>query len=189
MELKQQKRALRKEIKGVVAGLSDQERMQQANIVLQKLESLALFEKAKVVMLFWSFGNEISTHDFGERVAKTKEVLLPVIDGDELLIKVFTGKANMIPEPVFGIQEPQGPPIANPNPDLIFLPGIAFDSKCNRLGRGKAYYDKLLNRKNLQSRVIGIGYKEQLIDQVPVDSNDYPLDMVVTPVNTFYRKD
>ncbi|HKK60743.1 MAG TPA: 5-formyltetrahydrofolate cyclo-ligase [Salinivirga sp.] len=185
--LYQRKKALRKKIKTRIASLSETNRFRQAVAVFGKLEQMPVYREAQSIMLFWSFGQEIFTHDFVKKSYMSKQVLLPVIDGNELLIKFFEGVENMKPEPHYGILEPQGKAISNAQPDIIVLPGLAFDANCNRLGRGKAFYDKLLNSGNINAALVGVGFNEQIVDAVPFDSHDYRLDMVITPESTYHK--
>ena len=62
--------------------------------------------------------------------------------------------------------------------DFIIVPGVAFDNQKNRLGRGKAYYDKLL--KNTKAFKAGVCFGFQLLDSVPVNSFDEKMDLVIT---------
>ena len=55
---------------------------------------------------------------------------------------------------------------------------MAFDSRCNRMGRGKGFYDKLLPL--LRCPKVGLGYDFQIVESVPCDVHDMPLDMVIT---------
>lgn len=73
------------------------------------------------------------------------------------------------------------------SPDIfavVIVPGMAFDKHGNRLGRGKGYYDRLLAQVRQQSTpllTIGIGFEEQLLPHIPVESHDQVLDYIVTP--------
>lgn len=62
--------------------------------------------------------------------------------------------------------------------DLYIVPGVAFDRQCNRLGRGKGHYDRLLT--DVKVTKIGLAYSFQVLAQVPHTSYDVPMDMVVT---------
>ncbi|MCG8410617.1 MAG: 5-formyltetrahydrofolate cyclo-ligase, partial [Bacteroidales bacterium] len=79
----------------------------------------------------------------------------------------------------FGINEPVGENYDSPEKiDLIIIPGVAFDSENNRLGRGKAYYDKLL--KQTKAFKLGICFDFQMVDKVPTDKYDIKMDRVVS---------
>jgi len=62
--------------------------------------------------------------------------------------------------------------------DLYIIPGVAFDKQGNRLGRGGGFYDKLLFGKN--SFKIGLAFEIQIVDTVPHEAHDIPMDFVVT---------
>ncbi|NXP81196.1 MTHFS ligase, partial [Ramphastos sulfuratus] len=67
--------------------------------------------------------------------------------------------------------------------DLIFMPGLGFDKKGNRLGRGKGYYDTYLERcmKHPKGKpyTIALAFKEQICDSVPVAENDVQVDEIL----------
>ena len=62
--------------------------------------------------------------------------------------------------------------------ELIIVPAVALDGKRNRLGRGKGFYDRLLSTTDCPT--IGVVCDFQLVEEVPVESHDRPLDCVVT---------
>ena len=59
----------------------------------------------------------------------------------------------------------------------MFLPGLAFDHKMNRVGRGKGYYDKFL--KDSDTLKVGLSLSTQILDDVPVESHDVKMDKVL----------
>ncbi len=63
--------------------------------------------------------------------------------------------------------------------DIIIVPGLAFDRSGNRLGYGKGYYDYFLSRHPNVLK-IAVGYAFQLVDFVPTDASDVPVDLVIT---------
>ena len=82
----------------------------------------------------------------------------------------------------FGICEP--PPAA---PRLAaeavrqavwLVPGLAFDRRGVRLGRGAGYYDRLL--ANGDGLKIGLAHDFQVIDSVPSSPHDIRMDLIVT---------
>ncbi len=63
-------------------------------------------------------------------------------------------------------------------PQWLMMPGLGFDLKGARLGRGKGYYDRYL-QKHSPLRV-GIAWSEQIVEQVPVESHDCHMDFIIT---------
>ena len=81
----------------------------------------------------------------------------------------------------FGIREPSPACVEIPlnDLDLVLVPGVAFDLRGNRLGRGKGYYDRLLESFN--GHKIGIAFDEQVVDAVPVENLDVRMNAILTP--------
>jgi 5-formyltetrahydrofolate cyclo-ligase len=75
--------------------------------------------------------------------------------------------------------------------DLILLPLVAFDSSCNRLGRGAGHYDRTLNvvkeRSGRLPCLIGLAYEFQKIPEIAADKWDVPMDIVITEKNIYRR--
>lgn len=81
----------------------------------------------------------------------------------------------------FGILEPVK--VNKIIPNFILVPLLAYDSKKNRLGYGKGFYDKFLNKFNKINRnimTIGVAFSFQKYNKLPVNNRDYKLDYVIT---------
>ncbi len=174
-----EKNALRKKIKALKAKISFEEKKSRSKNILLKLEQNQIFINADTVMLYWSMTDEVFTHDFVIKWAYKKKIILPSVAGDELILKKFTGTKNLIAGDRYGILEPDGETFNNKNNiDLIVVPGVAFDKHNNRMGRGKAYYDKLL--KTSKAKKIGICFNFQLLEKIPHDKYDIRMDLVIS---------
>ena len=180
MDIIEEKKKVRKQIKERKKQFSLEDFMLKSNSIHTKIENDKDFIKAKVVLAYWSMPDEVHTHSFVEKWFKKKIILLPVIDGDILKLKYFQGKTAMNAEPKFGILEPIGEEFTDfEKIEYIIVPGVAFDKNNNRLGHGKGYYDKLLP-KTPQAKKVGICFDFQMIDEVPVDKFDMKMDLVIT---------
>jgi 5-formyltetrahydrofolate cyclo-ligase len=80
----------------------------------------------------------------------------------------------------FGIEEPDSQtPVAAEDIDCIFIPALAFDHEGNRLGQGKAYYDRFLGRTS--AKKIGVGFSFQMSSEaLPEGPFDVKMDAVIT---------
>ena len=73
-----------------------------------------------------------------------------------------------------------------PDKTLIIIPGLAFDERGNRLGKGKGYYDKFLaellstSEKEKILGIVGYCYDFQIIDKVITEPNDIPVDYIIS---------
>ena len=80
-----------------------------------------------------------------------------------------------------GLREPaEGQPVPLDVLDLVIVPALAFDRKGNRLGRGAGFYDRFLASPQFKGITVGIAFREQLVDELPVADNDVPVRMLVT---------
>ena len=68
-------------------------------------------------------------------------------------------------------------------PDLIMVPLVAFDNHLNRIGYGKGYYDRSLNKiYKIKKKIISIGvaYSFQKSKSIPINKHDFKLDYIFT---------
>lgn len=151
---------------------------QSANI-LAALEAHPAFRAANTVLLYHSLKDEVDTHAFVRKWSSRKQVLLPVVVGEDLELRKYTGPEDMAIG-AYGIEEPTGELFTDYAAiDFIAVPGVAFDRKGNRLGRGKGYYDRLLPRIPSAFKA-GICFPFQLVEEVPAESFDIRMDIIIT---------
>lgn len=173
------KQDLRKQIRAAKRAVPFCEKCLRSHSIMQHVEQLQQFRDANVVLLYWSMEDEVQTHELVNRWYKQKLVLLPCVDGDNLLLRQYNGPHCMAAGEQFGIGEPTGPEYTDLNSvELIMVPGVAFDRQRNRMGRGRGFYDRLL--KNTPNAFkVGVGFDFQLVDNVPVEQFDVPMDKVI----------
>lgn len=181
--MKELKKLLRKQIKELKKHQEASRLMTASRILFEQLEKHPHFIAARTVLLYHSLSDEVQTHDFVERWYTRKKIILPVIQGDELILRQYTGK-DCLAIGAFYIEEPTGPSFTDYHQiDLAIIPGVAFDRQGNRLGRGKGYYDKLLPQ--LASYNIGICYQFQTQEKIPSEPFDIRMDEVWTEDGRF----
>ena len=180
MELKEQKKELRKLIREKKKAFPEQEKKSQSKEVFSHIEESELFKRSNTILLYWSMDDEVCTHDFIMKWYASKTILLPCVVGDDLVLRVFEGMDSMKAGEQFGILEPVGKIYDSYEKiDLMIIPGVAFDNKLHRMGRGRGFYDRLLSVA--QSTKIGICYDFQMVENVPVEEFDVVMNNVVTP--------
>lgn len=127
--------------------------------------------------------DEVDTHAFIEKWRKEKQFLLPVVKGETLELRIYTGP-EQLKTGAFGIHEPEGPLFENYETiDLAIIPGIAFNRSGCRLGRGKGYYDRLLPL--ISGTKIGVCFSFQLTEDIPTEPCDIVMDEVICDRNPF----
>lgn len=175
---------IRKLIRERFKGLGADELARQSAQVWQAVEELDVFRRAHGVLAYWAMADEVQTQQFILRWCGEKQFYLPSINGNELEIRPFAGLSDLREGPGYGIPEPTGKPLQDLSCiDLILVPGRAFDTRCNRLGRGKGYYDRLLAETD--AFTLGIGIEFQLIENVPTENHDRQLNAVVCGTRIF----
>ena len=81
----------------------------------------------------------------------------------------------------FGIREPDTEKcveVTDFSASLCVVPAIAFDKRKYRLGYGKGYYDRFL--KNYAYKSVGVCYNNLVVDELPADEYDIPVDIIIT---------
>lgn len=147
--------------------------------IIAALEAHPAFRAANVVLLYHSLSDEVDTHECLQRWSDKKCVLLPVVKGNDLELRRYTGPSDLAIG-AYGIEEPTGEAFTEYEKiDFIAVPGVAFDRKGNRLGRGKGYYDRLLPRIP-QAFKAGICFPFQLVNEIPAEQFDVCMDEIIT---------
>ena len=179
MDLKLQKKELRKKIREQKKVFPSEEKLSQSREIFSFIEESPLFKEANIVLLYWSMDDEVSTHDFILKWYETKTILLPCVVGDDLVLRRFEGLDSMLAGEQFGIAEPVGAIFEDyAKIDLMIIPGVAFDSCFHRMGRGRGFYDRLLSLA--KTKKMGICFDFQLVDKVPVEDFDVAMDCIVS---------
>ncbi|MBO4589118.1 MAG: 5-formyltetrahydrofolate cyclo-ligase [Bacteroidales bacterium] len=173
------KKELRIQIRAAKKAVPFCEKLSRSRAIMSKVEELDRFREAKVVLLYWSMEDEVQTHDFVEKWYKSKTILLPCVDGDDLRLRQYTGADCMREGEQFGIGEPTGEEYTDlESVDAIIVPGVAFDKEGHRMGRGRGFYDRLL-KSTPNAYKIGVCFDFQMVENVPVEPHDVMMDRVV----------
>lgn len=177
-----EKKELRSLIRSRKSKCSETELQCMSVGVCRKVSDDPVWRTANTVLLYSPLKDEVDVRPLiAEAVAAHKRVLLPVVDGDNLTLRIYEGEKSMA-KGAFGIMEPTGS-LFHVNRyneiGLAIIPGMAFDSKGHRLGRGKGYYDRLLPHLP-QTFLMGVCFHFQLLDDVPSEPHDVLMHSVVS---------
>lgn len=162
--------------------------------IMDTIIKLPQFINCKNIMLYISFNKEVDTYPLATWcLANGKTVIAPYcIQPTRQIIpyKINNLTSDLI-KSTFGVMEPNHNLLDKVNIediDLIIVPGVVFDNDCNRIGFGAGYYDRFLLKKLESTLTIGIAYDYQIIDKVPTDKYDIPLDFIITERRTIFPK-
>lgn len=175
----------KQELRKTVRLLKREYRQEQlATLSLAIIERLIMephFRKAKTVMLYCALPDEVDTRELlNHCIEKGKKVLLPKVTGETTMeLRQYTGNDDLAVG-AFGILEPTGATFnAFDTIEVAVIPGMAFDSNGNRLGRGKGYYDRFLSMLPARIYKIGVCFDFQKFEHIPTATNDIQMDCVI----------
>jgi 5-formyltetrahydrofolate cyclo-ligase len=193
MNPQQQKRALRRAVVEAILALDPAERLRQEQWLTEQFPTLPGFDRARTVMLYvTAFPEEIQTRSMlHTALSLGKRVVCPRVDraaGELLLYHVQDLETDLVPG-TLGIPEPRMDlrPAQPGQVDWILVPGLGFDDRGYRLGRGAGHYDRLLPRLAPDALRWSLILDAQWIDALPVEPHDIPLDGIVSPSKRFER--
>lgn len=177
----QQKRELRANLKLRRAGRDYDPEL--AGALCVQMAELVLSNGATKIACYLAYGDEPDTELFIDWAIESEvEVLLPVSHPDGALSWVsFEGETET---GIFGFAEPVGKTADLAGADLIFIPALAVDRTGQRLGKGKGYYDRALAALENVAPVVAVVFDDELLDAVPTEEHDHPVDAAVTPSST-----
>ncbi len=171
------KDSIRLRVKARKSLLDENERASAARRVFDLVENTAAFMLAEHILMYHSLPDELSTREFIDRWSARKSFYLPRVNGVNLDILPYD--RSRLHLGAFNIEEPTGDETADINDiELIIVPGVAYDRRGNRIGRGKGYYDRLL--RDTRAVTIGVAYSCQLCDDIEPDEFDVPVNYVIT---------
>lgn len=181
------------EVEAILDALSAEDRQKKQETIEERLFGFANFMEAKVVLLYIAKESEVNTLEIIDRsLARGKVVVLPVFNRESsktILYKVENSKTDFI-------DGPDGCRVPDPSKcktvpinhiDIAIVPGQAFDEKGGRIGIGDKFYDKFVQKLPITTRKVAIAFEEQVISQVPTDSRNKHIDIIVTDTRTIYK--
>ncbi len=184
------------------------QRFGEERIITETIRRLIEDNKTKLLLLYASLPEETGTDDIAEYALQNGiELYYPLVQGTEMEFYHVHKMADLIPG-YRGIREPEKLSEKYCNPygskdnaeederynsrnnrnsnsgigitDLIIVPGCAFTKDGLRLGYGGGFYDRYL-AKHPELYKVGICFKEQLFETLPVDAHDVRMDLIISP--------
>jgi len=178
------KQELREEIRARLKTLTDVQRSALSSKACALLEKQNVWKNAKSVFFYAPLPEEIDIWPLvRDSLGAGKLVCLPRFDAatNRYVACQIQNLAGDVISGRFGIREPisQCPTIPLSKLDLALVPGVAFDLRCRRLGRGKGFYDRLL--ADASGVRCGVAFDEQIVAEIPVEPHDVSVDCLLTP--------
>ncbi len=180
------KKQMRADMRCVLEQLSPEQRHAASVAACIRVMALEVFKHAGTVMLYLPMTSEIDVTGIAVRCFREgKTVCVPRVDWkrhDMLALEVDSLDDHVLEVDEHGVRTPrEGRPVPPSMIDVIIVPGLAFDQRGTRLGRGGGYYDRFLARvRDNGATTIGIAFDQQIVDEVPAAPHDLAVDRVVT---------
>jgi len=182
------KLVLRSILKVSLDAISPADRLIKSQQLAKYLLDSDLYQSATAILCYAALPTEISLDPFIKHaLADGKRVCIPAIDWASKTMSpaqirnldtdLETGR--------YGVRAPiDGCPLVEPSDiDLILIPGLAFDRSFNRLGRGAGFYDRMIESlPTPRPPLIGVCFASQILDTVPTEPHDHPMDRVITEI-------
>ena len=183
------KSSIRKEKLILRGQIPEEERKKMSLAIKNQVLQLPCIQDAEVVLCYAGYQSEVATCELIKDLsALGKEIYLPRVYGDEMEFYKIRGLEDLaagykgIPEPSDACTE-----IYEINRDsvVMIMPGCAFASDGSRVGYGKGYYDRYLEKHDIVKRV-ALCFSVQLTENIPTDSYDKKASLLITEKGIIY---
>ena len=161
-----------------------EERESKSREICRQIAQIEEYQNAQTILFYMPIRGEANiTPLLQARLREGRKCLLPKC-GDERLLELFYINDLDLDLTIgkFNILEPCGRaiPCTAEGISVIIVPGVAFDAYGRRIGYGKGYYDRLLSSLRGKTALIAPAFELQLVDSIPADACDMPVDYIVT---------
>ena len=181
------KNNLRKKFMNKREDLSDSRVIFKSKRIVNNFLETDFYSNSDKIFLYVSYKNEVQTrHLIKKMLEDNRDVYVPAPDPDtKEMDAVLIDKFSDLTEGAYGILEPinSNSKIDPSFLDLIIVPGLVFSLKGFRIGYGGGFYDRFLARSNNRERnpiKLSFVYSEYIIDEVPTNKYDLPVDFIIT---------
>lgn len=143
--------------------------------IVANLRTVNIYDNAQHIMIFYPLEHEVNLLSL---LNDDKNFYLPKVQGDELLVCPYK-KGDELVTSEFGTKEPLTEPVDPSILNLVLVPALMVDKDFHRLGYGKGFYDRFLNKEDLQAiRIVPIP-NLLIINELPHDEHDAQFDIIL----------
>ncbi|MCR5626982.1 MAG: 5-formyltetrahydrofolate cyclo-ligase [Lachnospiraceae bacterium] len=177
-----EKQNFRKEALAIRRALSQEDRNGFSLEIVKSFRELDEYKSAKGIFLYMSYADEVSTTELaGNCISDGKRIAFPVCVSESEMEFKEVSSLSELKSGFKGILEPdRDKENAAFIPDIIIVPGVAFDRGLSRMGYGRGYYDRYLSALPEFVLKAGLSFSIQVFDKIPSGKHDKRLDMIVT---------
>lgn len=182
-----QKKILRNEIKSRLKTLSQEERIKFSRAVVEKFLASTVYKNSAVIMAYLSTAEEIELQEFILTALEQGKILaVPFIERHEMQAVILPNLESLEigAYGIFTVKSDVRKFICAEKIDCVITPGLAFDAKRRRLGKGGGYYDKFLPSA-INATKVALAYDCQIVENVPALPYDSVMNFIITPTQNF----
>ncbi len=151
--------------------------------VVENFQTMDVFRSSATIALYMALGGEVNLDVLFPLCWKLgKRTCIPIFNSTSKIYEMAeVSEETEYRTGHYGIREPLSPILCSMDSiDLIAVPGVAFDRKGGRLGRGGGYYDRLLEGFGGDS--VAVTFDFQILPQIPCEAHDKPVDSIVSEI-------
>lgn len=184
MNIAEQKATLRRQLRAALKNLSPAERAAASQNAVNLFQSQSVWLSARVVLLFAPLPDEPDLWPLAfQTIQMGKQLVLlrHEADGVSYMPRVVHDLERDLVAGPHGIREPRPecPLFPLNRLDLVLAPGVGFDLRGHRLGRGRGVFDRLLPATT--GTRVGVAFDCQIVDAIPAEAHDAGMDYLLTP--------
>ncbi len=174
------KKNLRQELKQRRVEISANARTIKSQKIINTLKRIDDYIDAKSVFCYVSLPDEVDTYALIDHcITRGINLSVPRVASKTEMIAVKLGNRHELIPNAMGILTSGSDMIETGPFDIAITPGLGFSDKGERLGYGRGYYDRWFSKNNVKIK-IALAFDSQLLDKVPTEARDEPMDMIVT---------
>ncbi len=171
--------------------LSQQSRSMESRVICRELRRL-IADSSQTIAGYLPLSDEPDiTPYLMEILAARRRVCLPAISQNALMFRTVTDVNQHTKSGLTQLREPLTTLPATLPSEIayVIVPGRAFTRRGERMGRGNGGYDRwICTQRSVHptTRYIGVCFECQLLNDIPLESHDQPVDIVVTAGGVFH---
>ncbi len=191
MDIDQKKAELREQLLNRREAIPQKEYQRTSSAIVRRLQELPEYVEAETIHCYVSMNSrrEVDTRGLiKEMLSQDKSVAVPVTNFDDgTLTHIHLTSFELLEKNKWGVLEPaSGDQFAAEEMELVIVPMVGGDRQGNRLGYGKGFYDRFLS--NVSCPKIGLLFERNVVEEIPVDKHDIPLDKIITEQGIIHSK-
>lgn len=177
------KKEVRLKIRELKSTLSEDQMDEWSWRIGERVFELLKDREPAIVSLFLSMPDEVRTGHLIDLLWKQgkHKVVVPRVEDKTTMCFYSHLPHKELHRSNYGILEPTDDPSLEQVPEIMIVPGVAFDLKGGRVGYGRGYYDRYFSKhQETITDKIAICYDLQILDEVPMDEYDQRMHRLIT---------